>query len=120
VFGSPILDVVAGMVFIYLLLSIICTAANEIIASLFSLRGQNLAKGIANLLADKRITRTRKCKRDLHTNVCEFPETRIEFRLVLTERVDGKNVQKPIFLIKDYFPLRHCNDRKSHVLTTRG
>ncbi len=54
-FGSPILDVVAGMVFIYLLLSIICTAANEIIASLFSLRGHNLAKGIANLLADKRI-----------------------------------------------------------------
>jgi hypothetical protein len=55
VFGSPILDVVAGMVFIYLLLSIICTAANEIIASLFSLRARNLAKGIANLLADKRI-----------------------------------------------------------------
>jgi len=55
VFGSPILDVVAGMVFIYLLLSIICTAANEIIASLFSLRARNLAKGIANLLADKRV-----------------------------------------------------------------
>jgi hypothetical protein len=54
-FGSQILDVVAGMVFIYLLLSIICTAANEMIASLFSLRGRNLAKGIANLLADKRI-----------------------------------------------------------------
>ena len=54
-FGSPILDVIAGMVFIYLLLSIICTAANEIIASLFSLRALNLAKGIANLLADKRV-----------------------------------------------------------------
>ena len=54
-FGSPILDVVAGMVFIYLLLSIICTAANEIIASLFSLRARNLAQGIANLLADKQI-----------------------------------------------------------------
>jgi len=55
VFGSPILDVIAGMVFIYLLLSIICTAANEIIASMFSLRARNLAQGIANLLADKRI-----------------------------------------------------------------
>jgi hypothetical protein len=35
--------------------TIICTAANEIIASLFSLRARNLAKGIANLLVDKRI-----------------------------------------------------------------
>jgi hypothetical protein len=54
-FGSQTLDVVVGMVFIYLLLSIICTAANEIIASLFALRASSLAKGIANLLADKRV-----------------------------------------------------------------
>ena len=54
-FGSVALDVVVGVVFVYLLLSIICTAANEMIASLLSLRGRTLAKGIANLLADKRI-----------------------------------------------------------------
>jgi hypothetical protein len=54
-FGSQVLDVVIGLVFIYLLLSIICTAVNETIAALFSLRARNLAKGIANLLADKRI-----------------------------------------------------------------
>jgi hypothetical protein len=55
-FGSQVLDVVIGLVFIYLLLSIICTAANEMIASLFSLRGRTLAKGIANLLADKQVS----------------------------------------------------------------
>jgi hypothetical protein len=54
-FGSQVLDVVVGMVFVYLLLSIICTAANEMIASLFSLRGRTLAKGITNLFADKQI-----------------------------------------------------------------
>jgi hypothetical protein len=54
-FGSTVLEVVIGLVFIYLLLSIICTAANEIVAALFSLRAKNLAKGIANLLADKRV-----------------------------------------------------------------
>jgi hypothetical protein len=43
------------MVFIYLLLSVICTAANEMIAGLFALRARNLAKGIANLLSDRRI-----------------------------------------------------------------
>lgn len=49
------LDVVVGLVFVYLLLSIICTAANEMIASLLSLRGRILAKGISNLFADERI-----------------------------------------------------------------
>lgn len=54
-FGSQVLDLVIGLVFVYLLLSIICTAVQEIIAALFSLRARNLAKGIANLFADKRI-----------------------------------------------------------------
>jgi hypothetical protein len=55
VFGSQVFDVVIGLVFVYLLLSIICTAANEMIATLFALRAGNLAKGIANLFTDRRI-----------------------------------------------------------------
>ena len=54
-FGSQVLDVIVGLVFVYLLLSIICTSVNEMIVSLFSLRGRTLAKGIANLLADKQM-----------------------------------------------------------------
>jgi hypothetical protein len=54
-FGSQVLDVVLGMLFIYLLLSIICTAANEMVAGFLAMRANNLAKGIANLLADNRI-----------------------------------------------------------------
>ena len=54
-FGSAVLDAVVGLVFVYLLLSIICTAANEMVASLFALRARNLAMGITSLLADNRI-----------------------------------------------------------------
>ncbi|HTY01445.1 MAG TPA: hypothetical protein VMG09_15585 [Bacteroidota bacterium] len=54
-FGSAVLDAVVGLVFVYLLLSIICTAANETIASMFSLRGRTLFRGVTNLLADKQI-----------------------------------------------------------------
>jgi len=54
-FGSPVLDLAVGLGFICLLLSIICTAANEMIAGLFALRAGNLAKDIKNFLADGQI-----------------------------------------------------------------
>ena len=51
-FGSAALDVVFGLVFTYLVLSLICTAANEAIAGLFAMRARFLERGIQNLLAD--------------------------------------------------------------------
>ena len=51
-FGSQILDVVIGIVFIYLLLSLICSALNELISRIFSMRAKNLEQGIGNLLND--------------------------------------------------------------------
>ena len=55
-FGSSILEVAIGMIFIYLLLSLICTAINEAIASWINKRGQNLFAGIKNLLNDPMFT----------------------------------------------------------------
>jgi len=55
-FGSQILDVVIGIIFIYLLLSLICSALNELISRIFSMRAQNLAQGIGNLLNDPEFT----------------------------------------------------------------
>ena len=49
-FGSTILEVVIGMVFIYLLLSLIVTAASELIASYMNWRADNLRKGLQRLL----------------------------------------------------------------------
>ena len=55
-FGMAILDVTIGLVFVYLLLGILCTFINEWIARLFSLRSQNLKRGLKQLLADPEMT----------------------------------------------------------------
>lgn len=52
-FGSPILDVAIGMIFVYLLLSLICSAANELIEAKLKNRAKDLEAGIRNLLGDK-------------------------------------------------------------------
>src|ERR1700739_4300731 len=45
-----ILDVVLGVSFVYLLLALICTTANEWIASARGLRGRTLEDGVRQLL----------------------------------------------------------------------
>ena len=49
-FNSGILDVAIGIVFIYLLVSLIVSAANELLAALLKARGRVLWQGICNLL----------------------------------------------------------------------
>jgi hypothetical protein len=49
-FNSTILDVMIGLIFVYLLLAIICTSANEWIAGLFRMRAKVLKKSISQLL----------------------------------------------------------------------
>jgi hypothetical protein len=51
-FGSEMLDVAIGMVFVYLLLSLICSAVNEIIEAWLKKRATDLEKGIRELLQD--------------------------------------------------------------------
>ena len=51
-FGSNILEVAVGVVFVYLLLSLVCTIINEGIASFINQRGKILNAGIRNLLND--------------------------------------------------------------------
>ncbi|SEO02050.1 hypothetical protein SAMN05216404_11038 [Nitrosospira multiformis] len=55
-FGSNILEVGIAVIFVYLLLSLVCTALNEGIASLIDKRGKNLVEGIKNLLNDPKFT----------------------------------------------------------------
>ncbi len=49
-FGSSMIEVAIGVIFIYLSLSLVCTAANGLIASLTKWRAKTLAEGIRNLL----------------------------------------------------------------------
>jgi stage V sporulation protein SpoVS len=51
-FNSTTLEVAIGMAFIYLLLSLFCTAFNEAIAAIFGSRARNLEKGIQCLFTD--------------------------------------------------------------------
>ncbi|MDF0642686.1 MAG: hypothetical protein P0111_01540 [Nitrospira sp.] len=52
-FGSMALELAISMVFVYLLLSLLCTAINEWIAGLMALRPKTLEQGIRNLLNDR-------------------------------------------------------------------
>ncbi|MEP6743471.1 MAG: hypothetical protein ABJB61_13315 [bacterium] len=49
-FNSTVLDVIIGLVFVYLLLAILCTAANEWLAAFTRRRGDMLRRGIQQLL----------------------------------------------------------------------
>jgi hypothetical protein len=49
-FGSSIIDIAIGMVFIYLLLSLICSAANELIERYSRKRGTDLENGLKEML----------------------------------------------------------------------
>ncbi len=54
-FGSAFLEVIIGITFVYILLSIVCSALNELIAQLFKMRGKVLKEGITRLLNDGEI-----------------------------------------------------------------
>jgi hypothetical protein len=51
-FGSDIVDVALGMVFVYLLLSLICSAVKEMIEHVMKHRARDLETGLRELLAD--------------------------------------------------------------------
>lgn len=51
-FDSAIIEVAICLVLTYLLLSLICSTLNELIATALGLRAKNLEEGIANLLAE--------------------------------------------------------------------
>ena len=51
-FGSAILDVAVGMTLLYLLLSLICSAAGELIEGFLKNRAKGLEKGLRELLQD--------------------------------------------------------------------
>lgn len=52
-FGSAILEVAIGLFFVYLVLSMICSSVNELLASLLKWRAQNLEDAVRNLILDK-------------------------------------------------------------------
>ncbi|MBO0798326.1 MAG: hypothetical protein J2P31_05845 [Blastocatellia bacterium] len=56
-FGSAILEVAIGVMFVYLLLSLFCSALSELIESFVKFRAHDLKKGIENLLHGRELAR---------------------------------------------------------------
>lgn len=54
-FGSVVLEVAIGLGFIYLILSVMSSAVQELVAQLFSLRSKTLSKGIGKMLEDPNV-----------------------------------------------------------------
>jgi hypothetical protein len=54
-FGSPVLEIAIGIVFVYLLLSLVCSALNEMIEAALRNRAKDLEKGIRSVLADENL-----------------------------------------------------------------
>ena len=52
-FGSTILDVAIGLIFVYCLYSLLATAINEILSSLFNLRARKLQFALKRMLTDE-------------------------------------------------------------------
>jgi hypothetical protein len=55
-FGSVVLEIAVGLIYLYLLLSTVCSAANEWLAGLFALRGKNLLQSLQALLDDPTVS----------------------------------------------------------------
>ena len=52
-FNSGIIDVALGLIFIYLLLSLVCSAINEMIEARLKMRAKDLERGLRELLNDR-------------------------------------------------------------------
>lgn len=55
-FGSSVIDIAIGIVFVFLLLSLIASTINEMIRSIFNARGKDLLRGLKMLLNDEKAT----------------------------------------------------------------
>lgn len=51
-FGSSVLEVIIGLVFVYFIMSLLCSALNEWVARIFAMRAKTLEAGILRLLSD--------------------------------------------------------------------
>ena len=71
---SSVIEVAIGLIFIYVLLSLVCSSLKEMIASLLKLRAKTLKKGLERLLTDQN-TRNEFYSHPLVQSLCEKKST---------------------------------------------
>ena len=72
-FGSEILEIAIGLVFLYLLLSLICSSINEFIASLLNSRAANLEKTLHHLLDNETKNNVSTSEESIATRLLKHP-----------------------------------------------
>jgi hypothetical protein len=93
-FGSNVLEVAIGLVFVYLLLSLLCSTINEqVIARFFALRAKTLEEGITNMLANSQ-------GKELVNQLYENPLIR-----GLSQNAASGKPRKPSYIPADTFAL---------------
>jgi hypothetical protein len=106
-FGSGVLDVAIGVAFLYLLLSLLCSAITEGIARIFALRSGNLKAGVQNLLNNQTVPVDGKQK-DLAQAIYEHPLIKGLYRQGWFDRRIGRE-GKPSYIPSRTFALALFN-----------
>ncbi len=96
-FGSAVVEVAIGMVFSFLLLSLVASASNETVSSLFSLRAFTLQQGLKKLLNDATGTQIVKMMYD-HPMISSLSHPSIGQRLV------GRVIRRDVASLPPYIP----------------
>jgi hypothetical protein len=104
-FGSSALEVAIGLVFIYLLISLVCTVVIEAIASCVNQRGKTLFAGIRNLLNDPKFT---GLAQQIYTHG------------IVVGTMEGANDPKKVNRLPSYITARNFGLGLIDVLTSKG
>ena len=73
-FGSVVLDVAIGMAFVYLLLSLIASVVQEMLATFMQLRSANLLRGSHRMRSPCSSQISRRSNQSLLANVCSLAQ----------------------------------------------
>jgi hypothetical protein len=106
-FNSTTLEVAIGMAFVYLLLSLFCTAINEGIAGLLGSRAKNLEKGIKSLFTEGLATEEVKVDNVIKTKAVTLADAIYNHGLVQSLYRSGKgDLENAARSLPSYIPSR--------------
>jgi hypothetical protein len=108
-----IIEVAIGLVFAYVLFSLLCTFINELIARLFSLRSENLERGLEQLLADSEKVKKTLWKKVVHLtkrlilNISDISSGNLAQEVMNHHLIKGStiNQKRPSYIASETFAL---------------
>ena len=109
-FGSNVLEVVISVIFVYILLSLICSTVNEqVIVRLLSLRAQVLQEGITNMLANPALAAqlyNHPLIKALSQDTLYMKSPKSQAKIAASpDKADIAKVRKPSYIPSDIFAL---------------